>query len=129
MRRIRILVWKELIELRADPRLFAIVIVAPIIQLFLLAYAATTDVRHVPLVIADADRSATSRDLIARYAASPAFTLVRIVTTVNEIDPFLEQGVATLALTIPAGYGDQIAAGRPVAVQLIADGTDANSAG
>ncbi len=41
MGRIRALIWKELIELRQDPRLFAIVIVAPIMQLFLLAYAAT----------------------------------------------------------------------------------------
>ena len=57
MRRIGFLIWKELIELRQDPRLFGIVIVAPIIQLFMLGYAATTDVRDVPIVVADADRS------------------------------------------------------------------------
>ncbi len=58
MRRIRFLIWKELIELRQDPRLFGIVVMAPILQLFMLAYAATTDVRNVPIVVADADRSA-----------------------------------------------------------------------
>ena len=70
MRRIYFLVWKELIELRRDPRLFAIVIVAPIVQLFALGYAATTDVRDVPLVVADADRSIQSRDLMRRFDAS-----------------------------------------------------------
>ena len=45
MQRVRYLVWKELLELRDDPRLFVIVILAPILQLFLLGYAATTDVR------------------------------------------------------------------------------------
>ena len=46
MRRIRFLVWKELIELRHDPRLFAIVVMAPIIQLLFLGYAATTVVEE-----------------------------------------------------------------------------------
>ena len=73
MRRIRILVWKELIELRQDPRLFGIVILAPLIQLFMLAYAATTDVRNVPVVIADADRSRASRELVSRFEGSPIF--------------------------------------------------------
>ena len=70
MRRVRFLVWKELIELRQDPRLFGIVVLAPILQLFLLGYAATTDVRNVPVVVADPDRSSESRELIARFAAA-----------------------------------------------------------
>jgi ABC-2 type transport system permease protein len=129
VRRIRILIWKELIELRQDPRLFAVVIVAPIVQLFLLAYAATTDVRDVPVVIADADRSASSRDLVSRFAASPSFTIAGLVSATHEIDAYLERGRATIALTIPPGYGEELAGGRPVAVQLVADGSDANSAG
>ena len=48
---------KEFLELRQDPRLFGIVIIAPIIQLTMLGYAATTDVRNVPLVVVDQDRS------------------------------------------------------------------------
>ena len=54
---------KELLELRQDPRLFGIVIMAPILQLTVLGYAATTDVKDVPLVVVDADRSAESREL------------------------------------------------------------------
>ena len=53
MQRLRFLVWKELLELRLNPRLFGIVIMAPIIQLTMLGYAATTDVRDVPVVVAD----------------------------------------------------------------------------
>ena len=56
MRRLRFLIWKELLELRRDPRLFGIVFMAPILQLMILGYAATTDVRNVPVVVADADR-------------------------------------------------------------------------
>ncbi len=129
MRRVRFLVWKELIELRQDPRLFGIVVLAPILQLFLLGYAATTDVRDVPVVVADADRSSESRALIARFDASPSFTVVGIVAGVDEVDPYLERQIAWIALEIPPGYGDAIGGGRPQTVQLLADGSDANSAG
>jgi ABC-2 type transport system permease protein len=127
VRRVGFLVWKELIELRQDPRLFGIVVLAPILQLFMLGYAATTDVRNVPVVVADADRSAASRDLIARFEASPNFTVIGIVTGANEIDPYLERGRAWMALSIPAGYGEELGAGRPETVQVVADGSDANS--
>ena len=129
MRRIRILIWKELIELRQDPRLFGIVILAPIIQLFALAYAATTDVRNVPIVVADADRSASSRALIARFDASPSFTVSGVVSAANDVDPFLEQSEAWLAIAIPPGYHQRLVSGQPAPVQLLADGSDANSAG
>jgi ABC-2 type transport system permease protein len=127
MQRLRYLVWKEFLELRMEPRLFGIVIMAPIIQLTLLGYAATTDIRDVPVVVVDGDRSAASRELIARFDGSPYFRLVGAVPTVTGIDPFLQSGDAWLALAIPAGYGDEVAARRPVRVQVVADGSDANS--
>jgi ABC-2 type transport system permease protein len=127
MQRLRCLVRKEFLELRMNPRLLRLVIVAPILQLTMLGYAATTDVKNVPLLVADGDRSAASRELVARFEASPYFTVVRTVTTVNEIEPDLERGTATLALAIPAGYGASVRAGRPVTVQVVADGTDSNS--
>src|SRR5437588_2303390 len=128
MGRVFFLMWKELIELRQDPRLFGVVIVAPILQLVMLGYAATTDVRNVPVVVADADRSSASRELVERFRASRNFSVVDVVTGLNEIDPYLERGRAWMALAIPAGYGDGIAAGRAQTVQVVADGSDSNSA-
>jgi len=127
MQRLRVLVWKEFVELRLNPRLFGVVIVAPIMQLTLLGYAASTDVKDVPVVVADGDRSVASRELIDRFEASRNFSVIGSVTTVNEIEPYLETGGAWLGLVIPAGYGRALANGRPVTLQLAADGTDANS--
>ncbi len=127
MRRLSCLVWKEFLELRQNPRLFGIVIVAPIIQLTMLGYAATTDVKDVPMVVADGDRSPESRSLIARFDVSRNFTVVDTVATVNEVDPYLQRGRAWIALSIPQGYGDAIHGGRPVALQVVADGSDSNS--
>jgi ABC-2 type transport system permease protein len=127
MRRVLFLVWKELIELRQDPRLIGVVVIAPILQLVLLGYAATTDIRDVRVVVADADRSVASRELIERFRRSRNFTIVDVVNNVDDIDRYLERGTAAMALSIPADYGARLAAGRPQSVQIVADGSDANS--
>ena len=127
MQRLRVLVRKEFLELRQDPRLFGLVVVAPIMQLTMLGYAATTDVRDVPVVVADGDRTPASRELAGRFDASRNFSVIDTVTTTAEIEPYLEEGRAWLALAIPAGYGADVRAHRPVTVQVIADGTDSNS--
>jgi ABC-2 type transport system permease protein len=127
MQRLRFLVWKEFLELRLNPRLFGVVVIAPIIQLTMLGYAATTDIHDVPVVVADGDRTARSRELISKFEASPNFSVVATVTTVNEIEPYLERGRAWLALSIPAGYGTAVESHVPSMVQVVADGTDSNS--
>lgn len=120
---------KELLELRQDPRLFGVVILAPIIQLAVLGYAATTDVKDIPLVIVDADRSAESRELVHRFEASDNFKIVGMLGSTAEIDRYLDRGDAWMALNIPADYGQRIASARATTVQVVADGTDSNSTG
>jgi ABC-2 type transport system permease protein len=127
MRRLRRLVWKEFLELRQNPRLFGIVIVAPIIQLTMLGYAATTDVRDVPVIVADGDRSPASRNLIARFDGSRNFTVIDTVRTVREVDRYLQRGDAWIALAIPPGYGAAVHDARPATIQVVADGSDSNS--
>jgi ABC-2 type transport system permease protein len=127
VRRVRHLIRKEFLELRQDPRLFGIVIIAPLLQLLMLGYAATTDVRNVPMVLVDQDRSASSRELVSRFQASGNFVVVSAAPGTNAIDAELDSGRAWIALTIPADYGERIASKQQATVQLVADGTDANS--
>ena len=129
LRRLAHLVRKELIELKADPRLFGIVIIAPIIQLTVLGYAATTDVKDIPLLVVDGDRSTASRELIARFDASSNFYIVDVVSGNGSVEQHLSHGTAWMALTIPAGFNERLSSGRSDTVQVIADGTDSNSTG
>ena len=129
LRRLAHLVRKELIELKADPRLFGIVIIAPIIQLTVLGYAATTDVKDILLLVVDGDRSTASRELIARFDASSNFYIVDVVSGNGSVEQHLSHGTAWMALTIPAGFNERLSSGRSDTVQVIADGTDSNSTG
>lgn len=127
MTRLLHLMRKELIELRRDPRLFGIVIIAPIFQLTVLGYAATTDIKDVPIVVVDPDRSAASRELIARFDASDHFTVVAVLDSTNELDPWLEESRAWMALSIPPDYGRSVEGSERAELQVVADGTDSNS--
>jgi ABC-2 type transport system permease protein len=127
MNRLRHVIRKEFLELRQDPRLFGIVIMAPIIQLTMLGYAATTDVRDVPLVVVDQDASTESRDLVSRFEASQNFMVIDRLESVSDVDEYLDSGQAWMALTIPANYGARVRQGAATSVQVVADGTDANS--
>jgi ABC-2 type transport system permease protein len=127
MRRILFMMWKEVIELRQDPRIFSIIFIAPIMQLTVLGYAATTDVKNVPIVVVDADRSPASQALISRFSAVGTFSIVDVVSSIREVDPYVESGRAWMALSIPPRYGENLAAGRPSTLQIVADGSDASS--
>jgi ABC-2 type transport system permease protein len=127
MRRLWYLMWKELLELRQDPRLFGVIFIAPIVQLTMLGYAATTDVKNVPVVVVDQDRTPLSRELISRFEASPYFTIAGSISSVQELDAWFERNQAWMGLVIPGDYHERIGSGRQATVQVIADGTDSNS--
>jgi drug efflux transport system permease protein len=127
MRRLWYLMWKELLELRQDPRLFGVIFIAPIVQLTFLGYAATTDVKNVPIVVVDQDQTPQSRELISRFDGSPYFTIVGSLNTVAEIEGWFEGNRAWMGLVIPGDYHERVGSNRQAAVQVIADGTDSNS--
>ena len=132
IRRVITLMWKEFLELRQDPRLAGIIIVAPIIQLGMLGYAATTDVHDVPIVVVDGDRTPRSRELVERFAASPYFKVVDELLSPNDVDEALASGRAWLGVIVPIGFGDALEGQGPASarsVQVLADGTDSNSSG
>jgi len=125
MRTLLNILVKELLQLRRDPRILPILFVAPVVQLTILGYAATTDLRRVELAVCDLDRTSASRDLVRRFIDSSYFRLVASLDDQRAIDRWLDSGRARIALTIPAGFAAVREAGGSAEVQLVADGSDA----
>jgi ABC-2 type transport system permease protein len=121
-------VVKEFIQLRQDRKMIPTLIVGPIVQLLALGYAANMDVNDIPTLLVDQDRTPASRDLVERFTGSGYFHLVGGEDTAERVEPWLVTGRAQVAVVIAAGYGEDAAAGRAPRVQVIADGTDSNSA-
>lgn len=120
---------KEFLQLRQDKKMIPAMVVGPVIQLLALGYAANLDVTHVPMVLVDEDRSPASRALVERFTGAGTFDLVGAEDIPAAIDPWLVEGRAQIALVIASGYGEDVAGGHTPRVQVIADGTDANSSG
>jgi ABC-2 type transport system permease protein len=128
LRRFRAVARKEFIHVIRDPRALGIAIVLPLVLLTLFGYALTLDVDKVPIVIWDQSQTPQSRDLASRFTASRYFSLVRSVDSYGEIVDALDHGRALMGLVLPVEFGRLVSAGRPVEVQLIADGSDSNTA-
>jgi len=127
MRSVRFLVRKEFWELRRSPALLRIVLIGPLVQVLLLGYAATLEVRRIPTVIVDYDHSPESRSLAQTLGATEYFELRRPARSLAEARRALERGRAALVVVIPRHFGRDLANGARPAVQLLLDGSDANS--
>lgn len=119
---------KEFLQLRRDRKMIPAMIVGPLVQLLALGFAANLDVNDVPLVLADLDRTAASRELSDRFVASGRFRLVAYEDSAEAAGRRLARGDAQVAVVIDAGFGADLAAGRTASVQGLADGSDSTSA-
>jgi len=127
MRRIREIIRKEFLQLRRDRRLLPMLFVAPVIQLMLLGYAATTDLKNVPVAVCDLDRSAASRELLASVSASGDFVVRYYVDTPDELNRHLDENRADLGVVIPADFARKVTSGEGESVQVLVDGSQTNA--
>jgi len=128
MSRVSHIIRKEFIQLRRDPKLIPILFIAPLLQLLLLGFAANLDVKDIPTVVCDQDGTAASRDFVSRFLNSGYFALAGTAGAPGEIDLFMEKGEASVAIVVPRGFANVIAAGKPATVGIIVDGSESQSA-
>ncbi len=119
---------KEVAQLRRNHDALRILLVVPFLQMLACGYAATTDVKDIPFLLVDLDKTPESRALVQRFTGSGLFRLAGAADAPGAIDGWLERGKADLAIVVPAGYAASLGRGEGSQVQILADGTDSNSA-
>ncbi len=122
------LLRKEFRQMLRDPRAKRLLFIAPIVQLLIFGYAATTDVRNASTIVVDHDRTSDSRQLVAALTASGYFRVVRVGDRPADLISALDHGDALMGIEIPRGFAADLAAGREAKVQLLVDGSTANTA-
>lgn len=118
------LIRKEFIQIFRDPRILVLILVIPIMQLFLLGYAATNDVRNVPLAVFDQDRSPQARALLDAYRAADYFRVAYEAGSEAELRLLIDSGAARAGLIIPPDYSEQMLGGASAQVAFVLDGSD-----
>ncbi|HEY3286633.1 MAG TPA: ABC transporter permease [Gemmatimonadaceae bacterium] len=126
--RVQQLLRKELVQLLRDPRSRRMLIIAPILQLLVFGYAVTTDVRHAQTYLVDADATSESRALATALTAGGYFDITHRGERPAELTRALDAGDVLIGVHIPRGFAADVAQGRPTTVQLLVDGSNANTA-
>jgi len=86
------------------------------------------DIKAIPTLVYDADRSPQSRELISRLDGSRFFQIVGYVEDDAEFERAIDRNEALLAMWIPRGFAADLARRRPATVQVVVDGSDSNTA-
>ena len=98
--RLRTLLWREFIELRRDQFTLRILVLIPVLQLTLMAYAIATDFDHLPLCVLDHARTREARQLLSDISATGYFS-IRPLTEADEVSTSFGRERCRAALLIP----------------------------
>lgn len=126
--RIGAVVRKEFRHLGRDPRMLVAVVLTPVIQLLLFAYAISFDVEHVPTLIVDGDRTPASQQYLLQYEGSPFFEVVGHGDSAADVDTAFAEGAARVAVIVPAGFARSLASDDQAQVAILVDGSEPTSA-
>jgi ABC-2 type transport system permease protein len=121
------IVRKEFLQIFRDPMMLRIIFLVPLIQLFILGYTITLDVRNVGLVVRDEDRSELSRQLVEKIIHSRRFRIVGYEQSQTELKSYFEHSLASVSLAVPRGFEEDLLNGRKPELQVLLDGVDSNT--
>lgn len=129
LKRIYAVCAKEFIHIKRDPRSLAITLLAPVVLLVLYAYAITFDIKKIDFAVVDRDNTSYSRSLIFKFLSSGYFELN--MESYNNMEKSIEElriNKVRMILIIPEKFSSDLKKGKSTALQLIIDGSDANTA-
>jgi ABC-2 type transport system permease protein len=106
--------------------MFAIILLAPILQSIILGYAANFDISNIHFTVFDHDKSTLSRKYLEKFSQSGYFQLKRSMNNYPEMSHDLAHGKTVLGIVIPENFEKDITIGRTVKVQALVDGSDGN---
>lgn len=119
---------KEFLHIVRDPRSLGMAVAIPILLLLLFGFALTLDVDHVPMVVWDQSGTPASREFLSRFSGSRYFAIQGLARTYRDVEKAIDGGDALVGLVLPVDFAAALAEGRGVSVQMIVDGSDANTA-
>ncbi|HEX3074451.1 MAG TPA: ABC transporter permease, partial [Ignavibacteriales bacterium] len=121
------IIKKEFLQFKRDPKMFALILVAPVLQLVLLGYAANLDVEVIHTAVYDLDKSAASRELIDNLQGNGYFAIDYYAGSYDEVTELIDKGKVIIAVVIPHDFEKMLGRKEPVKVQAIFDASDGNS--
>ncbi len=128
IKRIKLLIWKEFLQLRRDRLLLPLIFIGPILQLIMFGYVVGSDVRNIPTAVVDQDRTMTSRQLADSFTNTGYFTITARPDDEAGMRRLMDENRIQVALLLPPGMEAGLARGESVPVEIVVDGVDSKTA-
>jgi ABC-2 type transport system permease protein len=122
------LIVKEILTLLRDKKARFVLIVPPLVQLFVFAFAATLDVKNASIGIVNRDNGEKSIELLQRFHGSSTFASIVYLKSIDEIASFIDEQKGVMVISIDEQFSRNLDAKKPVDMQLILDGRKSNTA-
>ncbi len=119
--------FKETLQVWRDPRSLAVALLMPVMQMAILGYGVSLDIRHVPLCVYDQENSQASRAVVERFVSSGWFSVSHIISRHSGIARAMDRSECIAAIVIPANFSRTLASTGSAPVQAIFDATDVNT--
>lgn len=119
---------KELIQTFRDKRMRFIIFAAPVIQLIIFGYVATTEVKNIEVLFIDEDKSTFSRELGNVIFNSGYFIKFRTKYINKKPIELLDEGKVKVVITVPEYLFRNIVRNEKAGISIQIDAVDANSA-
>lgn len=129
MKTVLYIIQKEFLQIFRDKMMLPIILVIPIVQLLILAHAATFEIKFVNMGVMDMDQSKASRALIEKFNASTFYTIKSHSFSLDDLADQMQSSKVGQILYIPADFNKQLDNKENVKVQLITDAVDGAAAG
>ncbi|HEX7683526.1 MAG TPA: ABC transporter permease [Trinickia sp.] len=126
-RRLFAIAYKEALQIWRDPRSLAIALLMPLMQMLLLGYGVSLDIRQVPLCVRDEAHSQASRELVARFVASGWFAPQRTLDSKPAVLEAIDHGRCAGVVTIPVDFTRVLTTTGVAQLQTVFDATDTNT--
>jgi len=126
--RLRALIRKEFGQIRRDRNLAFSLILPPTLQLLLLGFALSADVKNIKLGVVDDSRSAAGRELIAWLSDSESFRVTGYYSSVSQLGTAISRNRVDAGVVIPYDFARCLERGRPVTIQFLLNAMNANTA-
>ena len=118
LRRILVILTKELTQLRRDRTTFGMVVMIPLIQLTLFGYAINTNVRDIPVALVDQSNTALSQVLAQTVEATQVVRFTARYAEVSEAQAAISAGQVRAALIIPSDVSQRVARSASVSPRM-----------
>jgi ABC-2 type transport system permease protein len=125
--RLKSMLVKEFIQVLRDPRMKTTIFVAPVFQMMVFGYAATTDVKNVPTAIYDLDNTQQTREITRAFVKSRYFQATHYIENDLQARNLIDKSIVKVVLRFNRGFTADLIGGKPAGIQLILDGTDSNT--